>query len=167
MKIILKTSAIVSVFVLTGCASTGQDLRANTYNASELNQNQEVAPVNIISIMPSKINIDNSKQKRQAQTGGGMFGAIAGGVAGSFIGNSRGTLIGGAAGAAIGAASGSLVNDKVIVNGVTLAYKINDSLKSSTQVGFLCEYTTGKAIMVKTTENNTRIQPNSSCPPKS
>ncbi len=167
MKTTLKTSAIVSAFVLTGCAATGQDLRATSYDASELNQNQEVTAVNIISIMPAKINIDNSKQKRQAQVGGGMFGAIAGGVGGAFLGKGAGALIGGAAGTAIGAASGSLVNDKVMVDGVTLAYKINDSLKSSTQVGLLCEYINGTAIMVKTTENNTRIQPNSTCPQKS
>lgn len=150
--------------MITGCAATGQDLRANTYEATELNQNQEVTAIKIISIMPAKINIDNSKQKKQAMVGGGLFGAVVGGVGGAFLGNTAGAALGGVTGGAAGAATGSLVSDKVMVDGVTLAYQIGDVLKSSTQVGLACEYKTGTAIMVKTSDENTRIQPNATCP---
>ncbi len=152
--------------MMAGCAATGQNLRANTYEATELNQSQEVTAVNIISIMPAKINIDNSEQKKQAMVGGGLFGAVAGGVGGAFLGEAAGAALGGLAGAAAGSVSGSLVNDKVMVDGVTLAYQIDSALKSSTQVGLVCEYKIGTAIMVKTSDINTRIQPNTTCPEK-
>ncbi|GFO73333.1 hypothetical protein BJAS_P4089 [Bathymodiolus japonicus methanotrophic gill symbiont] len=167
MNTFLKSSIIILITIITGCAATGQDLRANTYNATELNQNQEVMSVKIISIMPAKINIDNSKQKKHAMVAGGLLGAVAGGVAGNYLGNNTGAALGGLAGGATGVATGSLVNNKVMVDGVTLAYQIDGALQSSTQVGFACEYKTGIAIMVKTSDNNTRIQPNATCPTKS
>jgi hypothetical protein len=61
---------------------------------------------------------------------------------------------------------GSGVSDKALVDGVTITYKLNEQLLSSTQVGKMCEFQSGTAMMISTTGNETRIQPNNaeSCP---
>ena len=68
---------------------------------------------------------------------------------------------------AVGAAAGSMVNDKTLVEGVSLTYKEGTKVYTSTQVGKECQFTTGLAVVITTTYNETRIQPNTKCPEKS
>ena len=70
-------------------------------------------------------------------------------------------------GGAVGAAAGSMVNDKTLVEGVSLTYKEGTKVYTSTQVGKECQFTTGLAVVITTTYNETRIQPNTKCPEKS
>lgn len=56
-----------------------------------------------------------------------------------------------------------MVSDKVLVEGVTIAYSENGKMFTSTQVGKLCEYKSGDAVVV-TTQNETRVQANATCP---
>ncbi|MDI4463003.1 hypothetical protein E7V43_23185, partial [Escherichia coli] len=37
---------------------------------------------------------------------------------------------------------------------------------TSTQVGKACQFTTGLAVLISTKDNETRIQPNATCPEK-
>ncbi|EHB0696738.1 hypothetical protein JYY24_004802, partial [Salmonella enterica subsp. enterica serovar Typhimurium] len=103
-----------------------------------------------------------------AQTFGAVLGAVAGGVAGYNVkGTSTlGAVAGGTGGAALGAAAGSLVSDKTIVEGVSLTYKEGTKVFTSTQVGKACQFTTGLAVLISTKDNETRIQPNATCPEK-
>ncbi|MFA6095062.1 MAG: hypothetical protein WC757_04225 [Candidatus Paceibacterota bacterium] len=64
----------------------------------------------------------------------------------------------------IGVAAGSLVADKVLVDGVSISYSQNEEMFSSAQVGKLCEFKPGTAIMISTSQSETRIQPNAVCP---
>jgi outer membrane lipoprotein SlyB len=165
---VIKRCVLLSMLtIVTGCAATGDNLKANVYTASQVNSQQDATMVEILSVMPAQVEVDNSKQKTQAQVGGAMLGALAGGLGGGLGGLSSagtaGTTIGGGV---AGAAAGSLVNDKVLVAGVTLGYRYQakGQIVTSTQVGKSCEFQRGDALMVSTSRNETRIQPNATCP---
>lgn len=171
MKKYIISASIISAVLISGCSTTSNPVGGNVYDASQLNQEQNAQNVQIIQISPAKIAVDNSENRRLAQTAGGVLGAVAGAVVGYNVGSGgsvAGTTAGGVAGAAGGAVAGSMVGDKKIVDGVTIAYKtsIDGKIKTSTQGGKLCEFQTGKALMIITKQNETRIQPNSICPKK-
>jgi outer membrane lipoprotein SlyB len=160
-----KIITILTMILMTGCAATGENLKGNVYKAGQVNTAQNARRISILSVLPAQVEVDNSKQKQQAQVGGGILGALAGGLAGGFGGigslGTAGTTVGGGA---IGVAAGSMVSDKVLVEGVTIGYTENGKMFTSTQVGRACEFHPGTAIMVSTTANETRIQPNTTCP---
>ncbi len=158
---------LVSTLFLFGCAATGENLQSNVYKAGQVNTAQAAKVVNILAVMPAKIEVDNAQQKKEAEVVGGLLGAIGGGVIGNTTTNhsAGGTLLGGAAGGVGGAALGSLVSDKVLVDGVSLTYEADGKTLNSAQVGKLCEFHPGKAIMISTSPMETRIQPNATCPP--
>lgn len=167
-KYALLISSLVSVLALTGCQSNADSYAADVYETSNLNGKQETKTVNLISILPAKISVDNTENKKTAQTFGAILGAVAGGVAGHNVGtgSALGTGAGAVGGGAVGAAAGSLVKDKVLVEGVSLTYKEGTKIYTSTQVGKACQFTTGLAVVISTKENETRIQPNTTCPVK-
>ena len=140
--------AMLASFTLAGCQSNADDHAADVYQTDQLNTKQETKTVNIISILPAKVAVDNAQNKRNAQAFGALIGAVAGG-------------------GAVGAAAGSMVNDKTLVEGVSLTYKEGTKVYTSTQVGKECQFTTGLAVVITTTYNETRIQPNTKCPEKS
>jgi len=118
--------AMLASFTLAGCQSNADDHAADVYQTDQLNTKQETKTVNIISILPAKVAVDNSQNKRNAQAFGALIGAVAGGVIGH-----------------------------------------NTKVYTSTQVGKGCQFTTGLAVVITTTYNETRIQPNTKCPEKS
>ena len=150
--------AMLASFTLAGCQSNADDHAADVYQTDQLNTKQETKTVNIISILPAKVAVDNSQNKRNAQAFGALIGAVAGGVIGHNVGSgsNSGTTAG-----------GSMVNDKTLVEGVSLTYKEGTKVYTSTQVGKECQFTTGLAVVITTTYNETRIQPNTKCPEKS
>ena len=141
---------------------------ADVYDAGQLNAKQETKTVNIISVLPAKVAVDNTANKQAAQTFGAILGAVVGGVAGHNVGSGSGlgTTAGAVGGGAVGAAAGTLVKDKSIVEGVSLTYKEGTKVFTSTQVGKPCQFTTGLAVVISTKNNETRIQPNTTCPVK-
>lgn len=159
MRKILTSVAVVSL--LSACA-TGQQYQANVYRAGQTDQAQNVKPVVILGIQPAKIEVPNTQGKQAAMVIGGILGAVAGGVAGNQLGHgsSSGTTVGAVAGGTAGAAAGSLVGDTVLVDGVQITFKDGLNMKNSAQVGRLCEFKPGDAMMVFTTPTETRIQPN-------
>jgi outer membrane lipoprotein SlyB len=161
MKKIALFSAIV---ILTGCAATGEQYGANVYRAGQVNQAQSVKTVQILAVVPAKIEVDNSKNKQNAQAAGALIGALLGAAAANknSSANSRAnnTGAGMVAGGVVGGALGSGVSDKTLVDGVTITYKMGEQMLSSTQVGKMCEFKAGLAMMVSTNNNETRIQPN-------
>lgn len=165
-KLSKKILAISCVVALAGCAATGKEHAADAYDADKLNQVQITRMVNILSILPAKINLDNSEQKKKAQAAGAAVGGVTGAIVGYNLKNSwwGHTATGAAVGAGAGAAAGSMVDDKVQVEGVTLSYKDGENILSSTQVGKACQFKTGPAAMITTEGKETRIQPNAECP---
>ncbi|TJF26290.1 glycine zipper 2TM domain-containing protein [Escherichia coli] len=153
---------------ISGCQSNADEYAADVYEANQLNSKQETKTVNIISVLPAKVAVDNTANKQAAQTFGAILGAVAGGVAGHNVGagSNLGTAAGAVGGGAVGAAAGTLVKDKSIVEGVSLTYKDGTKMFTSTQVGKSCQFTPGLAVVISTKNNETRIQPNASCPEK-
>ena len=79
--------------------------------------------------------------------------------------NTDSAIVGGVAGGAAGAMAGSLVDDTTLVPGVLIGYAENGKIFTSAQVGRPCEFKVGEiSLMVMTISNETRIQPNASCP---
>jgi len=160
-----KIALLAVVSILSGCAATGENLQSNVYRAGQVNTAQAARSIKIITVLPAKIEVDNSQQKNQAQVGGAILGALAGGLGGGFGGlGGFGTTATTIAGGAVGAAAGSMVSDKVLVDGVSIAYSENGKMFTSAQVGRACEYHQGAAIIISTSPTETRIQPNASCP---
>lgn len=127
--------AMLASFTLAGCQSNADDHAADVYQTDQLNTKQETKTVNIISILPAKVAVDNAQNKRNAQAFGALIGAVAGGVIGHNVGSgsNSGTTAGAVGGGAVGAAAGSMVNDKTLVEGVSLTYKEGTKVYTSTR----------------------------------
>lgn len=67
--------AMLASFTLAGCQSNADDHAADVYQTDQLNTKQETKTVNIISILPAKVAVDNSQNKRNAQAFGALIGA--------------------------------------------------------------------------------------------
>lgn len=78
---------MLASFTLAGCQSNADDHAADVYQTDQLNTKQETKTVNIISILPAKVAVDNSQNKRNAQAFGALIGAVAGGVIGHNVGS--------------------------------------------------------------------------------
>lgn len=168
MNILTKSSIILAgLAMLGGCVSnTGERHQSNVYSATQVNMKQEARTVNILAVMPAKIEVDNKEGKAAAQGIGAFFGAVLGAAATNQQRNTTvgGNAAGGLLGGAIGAGAGSLVSDKVLVDGVSLTYIENGKTLNSAQVGKSCEFKPGVAVMISMSEKETRIQPNDKCP---
>ena len=160
--------AISGFTALTACQQPGADLAANVYQADQVNQSQDAKISNILSLSPAKVEVSNAQNQHTAQVVGGLLGAIGGGLLGGNVGNGRaGHVVAGAAlGGVGGAAAGSLVPGQVLVSGVTIGYTEAGALHTSTQVGEMCQFKMGQAMVVTTQANETRVQPNAICPTK-
>ncbi|ODQ33293.1 hypothetical protein [Burkholderia ubonensis] len=156
---------IAGSVTLAGCATPGMENKADAYNVLDVNQRQEVRTIEILTILPGKVQVSNEQNKKTAQLAGAMLGAIAGAAIGGTTGPGgwNRTGVGTVAGGAVGAAAGSMVNDKVLVDGVQIMYRDGKSAFASAQVGRVCEFKPGTALMVGSGKT-TRIQPNSQCP---
>jgi outer membrane lipoprotein SlyB len=153
-----------AAMMLAACAQPGANLGANVYQAGQINQRQEARVVNILATLPAKVEVSNAENQRTAQLVGGLLGAGAGLAVGSVGHSPASYALGGAGGAAAGVAAGSLVPGRVLVDGVSLTYEDHGQTFNSAQVGKLCEFKAGRAIVVSTGPGVTRIQPNATCP---
>jgi outer membrane lipoprotein SlyB len=162
-----KWASVLGILALAGCATPGAENQANVYDASQVNQAQEVKTVNILAIFPAKVKVNNARNKQSAQIAGGVLGALAGGVLANNIGRHGwgNSFAGGAVGGATGVAAGSLVPGEVLVDGVSVTYEQDGRTLNSTEVGEACQFSPGKAVLFSTDGKETRIQPNAACPP--
>ena len=166
-SIIKITSALTAIALITGCAATGEQHKANVYRAGQLNQAQNSQVVSIISIQPAQVEVDNTQGKKNAEMAGAVLGALLGAQGSRKSNNSNTKANAVVGGAALGGAAGSMVSDKTLVEGVQLTYNNTaGKLITSVQVGKMCEFTKGQAIMITNSPTETRIQPNAECPKK-
>ena len=155
--------------LMSACQTpTGESLGANVYKSDQVNQKQEAKTVNILAVVSAKIEVDNTESQKTTQLLGGAIGGLGGALLGNKISDKydkEGAVIGGVGGAVAGASIGNaLVQNKVLVDAVTITYVEDGKTLSSTQVGQLCEFVVGNALVISTAVNETRIQPNASCP---
>lgn len=168
MKNIFKVAAIALTLGLTGCAADGQQYRANAFAAEETGFEDGARVVEIVTVTPAKIFVNNQQQKQAVNAIGSVLGAVAGGIAGYSAGGHRnimGAVAGVAGGAALGGAAGAMVKDKVAVDGVVISYRNDGAEKLNVvkHVGRVCEYRVGNSLAVGEGKN-TKIQPNAGCP---
>ena len=155
-----KKLLVIGLFSLTvalsGCATDGNYYRSDVYSSSQVNQAQRVNTVEIIAVNPAQVAVNNSENSDRARATGAILGAIAGAAIGNHNNHSTSSrVLGGLAGDAVGG-SGT-----TYVDGVQLVYRSSDGqVYQSTQVGRICEYKLGSAIMASSRSGETRIQPN-------
>ena len=164
MMMLTHCLALSVAMALVGCQATGEQYQADVFDASQVNTQQEAKTVKIITVSPTKIKVSNEKNRKAAMMVGGVLGAIGG----AALGNQNNTdtaIVGGVAGGAAGAMAGSLVDETTLVPGVLIGYAENGKIFTSAQVGRPCEFKVGEiSLMVMTLSNETRIQPNATCP---
>lgn len=159
----------VSAALVAGCAADGSLYRSDVYTAGQVNQMQEVRTVEIIAVQPARVAVGNTSNRNDARNIGMILGAIAGAAIGNH-GNHSGhaRVLGGLAGGALGGIAGQSVGGdrQELVNGVQITFRDGSKLYNSAQVGQVCEFKTGTAIMVSQSPTETRIQPNNpyGCP---
>lgn len=168
-KKIVMSAVAASLVLLSGCQSTGDTYRADTYYAGSVNQAQEVKTVQIVAILPARVAVPNRDDRSQAQAVGAVLGALAGIAIGNQVHNAGRSdrMIGGVAGGLAGMTlAGAGAGNENLVDGVQITFRYDDKLFNSAQVGRVCEFKPGTAIMVSPSPNETRIQPNNpgGCP---
>lgn len=158
-KKLLLPAMLASAALATGCASDGSLYRSDVYTAPMVNQAQEVKTVEIIAVVPARVAVTNSDNRTDARNVGMLLGAIAGAVIANQGSHSTSNKIAG------GLAGGGR---QELVNGVQITFRDGNRMFNSAQVGQVCEFKTGTAIMVSPSPNETRIQPNNpyGCPRK-
>jgi outer membrane lipoprotein SlyB len=158
----------MSLASLAACAQPGADAAANVYSEGQVNTRQKAEVVEILAVMPARVQVSNAQNQRTAQLAGGILGAMAGGGLAAGLGHhyalANGT-VGAVGGGAVGVAAGSLVPGQVLVDGVSITYNDHGDTFSSAQVGRACEFVPGRALLISTTPTETRVQPNTTCPP--
>ena len=164
-KPLITAAVCAAALALSGCASDGNLYRSDVYTAGQVNQKQEVKTVEIISITPAQVAVSNTENRDRAQMTGAILGAIAGAAIGNHNNHSTSSrVMGGLAGGALGGLAGDAVGGSSrtnYVDGVQLVYRTSGGkVYQSAQVGRLCEYKMGTAIMVSARSGETRIQPN-------
>lgn len=161
MKKTLLVGALSVSIVLSGCA-TGEQFRANSYTQNQVNQRQAADTVDVLSVMPARVQVDNREAKKGAQIAATIGLAIIGGLLGAHSGNAGAGALAGGLGGAIG---GGAISNTTMVDGVSIAYRTSaGQVFNSAQVGKLCEFKPGMAIVISAASNETRVQPNSTCP---
>ncbi len=168
----MKSKSLISVLTLSalvalsGCAmEDGSRYRSDVYSANSVNRVQAVETIEIVYMAPAQVAVNVSRDRDQAKTVGMILGAIAGAAIGNHGHHSTSSrVMGGLAGGALGNLAGGAVGDSTaqeFVDGVQLTYRGKDGrLYQSAQVGNLCEYRLGSAILVAPSQGESRIQPN-------
>lgn len=152
---------LASTGLLAACVDPGARHKANTFNAGQVNQRQEVKTVTILLIKPAKVEVSNARNQEIAQSVGTVLGAILGaGLGDDHNRGSQGAVIGGVTGAEAGRLGQGSTK---LVDGVQLVYQEGNRVLQSAQVGLPCEYAPGPALVTVTQAEETRIQPNHTC----
>jgi outer membrane lipoprotein SlyB len=159
-------AALMAVLLTSACQTPGANDQANVYGENQVNTQQAAKVIQILAVFPAKVQVDNSQNQKTAQLVGGVLGAVGGGLLGGSVAYNQGAgaTLGAAGGGAAGVAAGSLVPSTVLVEGVSITYEDQGQIYNSAQVGKLCEFAPGKAVVIATGPGVTRIQPNAPCP---
>jgi outer membrane lipoprotein SlyB len=83
----------------------------------ELGQRQDAKVVDLLAVLPAKVEVGNQQAQATARLVGGLLGVMGGAVIGNSFGRNRGTnaLFGGGAGGATGLMAASLVPETTLV----------------------------------------------------
>ena len=125
-------SAIAALPFLASCTKPGADLQANVYQAGQVNQVQNAKVINILTVIPAKVEVSNQQNQQAAEVAGGILGAVGGGLLGGGLTHNANAGIDSAAlGGVAGAAAGSMAGSTALVDGVTIGYTEDGQTLSS------------------------------------
>lgn len=157
----LRILTISSFVLLTACATPGEEDRAGSFSAGQVNQRQQVKIISILSVLPAKVTVANRRNQKLASG----IGAVVGGLLGAAIGHdSNRSSGGGALGVIAGSEAGRLGQGSTkLVDGVQIIYRDGEETLSSAQVARPCDYALGQALLTFVGETQTRIQSNHDC----
>jgi outer membrane lipoprotein SlyB len=168
-KVLYVSASLITLGSLAACTTPGASDAPDVYGSNEVNQAQAATVVNILAVLPARVNEDNSANQQTASNVGTVLGAVGGALLGglAFHGGYGGAAIGAAGGGLIGSAAGATQPVSVLVQGVSITYTVGSGAQpmNSVEVGQLCQFHTGQGIMVTNGPGVTRIQPNAVCPP--
>ena len=161
------TLCLIAAIALCGCATPQDRYGGDVYDASETNRMRQSDRIEIVDVLPAKINVERSEGNT-----GKILGGVAGGTTGAVIGHKLGKhsssrrlaeTVGLVGGAVVGAVAGDAIqNSQKTVQGSNIIYKLNDKEYSSVQADPPCRFKRGKALLIHT-GSETRVQPNSGC----
>ena len=161
------TLCLIAAIALCGCATPQDRYGGDVYDASETNRMRQSDRIEIVDVLPAKINVERSEGNT-----GKILGGVAGGTTGAIIGHKLGKhsssrrlaeTVGLIGGAAVGALAGDAIqNSQKTVQGSNIIYKLNGKEYSSVQADPPCRFKRGKALLIHT-GSETRVQPNSGC----
>lgn len=156
---------LLTTLAVAGCQTSGEQYQADVFDASQVNTRQQARTVKIITVTPTQIKVSNEANRKAATVVGGLLGVLGGAAIGAGRSH-EGALVGAVGGGAVGALAGSLVKDSSLVPGVLIGYSENGQVFTSAQVGRACQFSTESVSLIVTMLNDeTRIQPNATCPP--
>jgi outer membrane lipoprotein SlyB len=157
----LRRLSISSFVLLAACATPGEENKAGSFSAGQVNQRQQVKIVSIVSVQAAKISVSN----RRNQSVAAGVGAVVGGVLGAAIGDNSGRSSGGGTlGVIVGSEAGRLGQGATkLIDGVQIIYRDGQDILSSAQVARPCDYALGNALMTFVGQTETRIQSNHGC----
>ena len=161
------TLCLIAAITLCGCATPQDRYGGDVYDASETNRMRQSDRIEIVDVLPAKINVERSEGNT-----GKILGGVAGGTTGAVIGHKLGKhsnsrrlaeTVGLVGGAVVGAVAGDAIqNSQKTVQGSNIIYKLNGKEYSSVQADPPCRFRRGKAKLIHI-GNETRVQPNSGC----
>ncbi len=143
---------IVLASLLTACIDPASQYRANVFDSSQVNSRKEAKLINILSLEPGKVKVDNTANQKIAAT----FGLIVGALLGANE-NTNSAIAGGIVG---GSVAEAVAGPEALVDGVNILYSENGQILNSVQIGKMCEFSAGPAMVLITQQDETRVQPN-------
>ena len=167
MKKVFPVLAISGMLGLAACSTPGEEYRPDVFDQSQVNQAQDQRVVNIVAVSAARTRVQNEHNHQVSELSGAAIGAgLGAGLGTAFGGGLAGGLAGVAGGAIGGMVGGQVVQNKAIVSSVIVTYDDPRLVgtHSSTQIGRVCEYKLGNALLLLTAQGETRVQPNSECP---
>ena len=165
-KRFLLASVLATTVALTGCVSDGGNrYRSDVYSVNNVNRVQRVETITIQSVTPAQIALPRNEGQDRSEITGTIIGAIAGAAIGNHGHHSTSSrVMGGIAGAALGNLAGNAIGGQVssdYADGVQITWRGKDgNLYQSAQVGRLCEFKVGPALLVAPNSGDARVQPN-------
>jgi hypothetical protein len=153
---------MLALIIMYGCSATEKNLNSTTGKNPQVTNVQTSKSIQIISVLPTKIETDNF----QAQFAASALSAATRGISGQYGGvGSLGTMGTTIEGGTIGNSTGLMAPDKITVNGVSITYSVNKEIVTSSQTGKACEFKPGPSILDSTADvTKIRILPNATCP---
>ena len=90
----IRAALALSALSLAGCAQPGAEAGASFFDQAQINTRQKAQVVNILAVMPARVQVSNAQNQREGQIAGALIGALAGAGLGAGLGHHDGLAAG-------------------------------------------------------------------------